>query len=358
MPSIVTSSEDEPMWSRHRAEAAQRELRSLGTGISDVDEIHAAALSVIQTVVPYDAACVGAVDPDTLLLTSGVTVGFDPSAGESDRFTQIEYGALDRHSFSNLVDQGIAVAHSGEVVPSRRGGVRFNELTKLMGFSHDVRLTFIVDRTCWAVGDLYRSGGATDFDAREIEFLESATAVVARATREALLVRRSSVDPPPVGPAVVLVGRDGRVASMTGPASEWFARPDLSGADRLAMSVRSVVAVVFGGAPSAYSRVRIGNTWAVIRASALPRGTHDDDEMVAVTIDQAASPDLTDLLVEAHGLTRRERDVCLEVVAGRSTREIADRLFIGPNTVQDHLKSIFAKTGVSSRRELVVALGG
>ena len=122
------------------------------------------------------------------------------------------------------------------------------------------------------------------------------------------------------------------------------------------MSVRSVVAVVLGGAPSAYSRVRIDNTWAVIRASGLPPGTHE--EMVAVTIDRAATPDLTELLMDAHGLTKRERDVCLEVVAGHSTREIADRLFIGPNTVQDHLKSIFAKTGVSSRRELVVSLGG
>ena len=144
------------MWSRHRAEAAHRELLALGAGLSDVDEIHAAGLSIIRTVVPYDAACVGAVDPDTLLLTSGVTIGFDPSADESDRFIQIEYGALDRHSFSNLVDQGVAVAHSGDVAPSRRDGVRFNELTKLMGFSHDLRMTFTVDGTCWAVGDLYR----------------------------------------------------------------------------------------------------------------------------------------------------------------------------------------------------------
>ncbi|MCU1611732.1 MAG: LuxR family transcriptional regulator, partial [Pseudonocardiales bacterium] len=58
----------------------------------------------------------------------------------------------------------------------------------------------------------------------------------------------------------------------------------------------------------------------------------------------------------AYGLTSRERDICREVIAGHSTADIAGRLFISANTVQDHLKSVFSKVGVRSRGELVARL--
>jgi DNA-binding CsgD family transcriptional regulator len=62
------------------------------------------------------------------------------------------------------------------------------------------------------------------------------------------------------------------------------------------------------------------------------------------------------LLLVAYGLTSRERDICREVIAGHSTADIAGRLFVSAHTVQDHLKSVFAKVGVRSRGELVARL--
>jgi FixJ family two-component response regulator len=44
------------------------------------------------------------------------------------------------------------------------------------------------------------------------------------------------------------------------------------------------------------------------------------------------------------------------VCRGRSTAQITAELCISANTVQDHLKSVFDKTGVRSRREVMAAL--
>ena len=55
----------------------------------------------------------------------------------------------------------------------------------------------------------------------------------------------------------------------------------------------------------------------------------------------------------AYGLTEREGQVVRLCMQGRSTKEMAGDLYVSAYTVQDHLKSIFDKTGVRSRNELV-----
>jgi DNA-binding CsgD family transcriptional regulator len=51
------------------------------------------------------------------------------------------------------------------------------------------------------------------------------------------------------------------------------------------------------------------------------------------------------------GLTHRETEVLALVAAGLRNAEIADRLYLTPNTVGHHLSAIYAKLGVASRTE-------
>ena len=53
------------------------------------------------------------------------------------------------------------------------------------------------------------------------------------------------------------------------------------------------------------------------------------------------------------GMTGREVDIVRLLGAGLSNAEIAERLFISPRTVENHLRSIYAKAGVNRRTQLL-----
>ena len=60
----------------------------------------------------------------------------------------------------------------------------------------------------------------------------------------------------------------------------------------------------------------------------------------------------------ACGLSPRETQLLGHVAAGAATRDIARLMFLSEHTVQDHLKSIFAKTATRTRRTLLARVFG
>jgi DNA-binding NarL/FixJ family response regulator len=92
--------------------------------------------------------------------------------------------------------------------------------------------------------------------------------------------------------------------------------------------------------------------WITLHAS-LPEGRAGS---VAVVLDRTARPETTAVRLETYGVTAREREVAALIAQGCSNAEIATTLVVSPYTVQDHIKSLFEKTGVSSRRELVARI--
>ena len=72
---------------------------------------------------------------------------------------------------------------------------------------------------------------------------------------------------------------------------------------------------------------------------------------------EAARPaEMAPLMAAAYGLTDSERRITQLVAHGLTTRQIAYRLHVSAYTVQDHLKSIFDKSGTGSRGELIAKL--
>ena len=166
---------------------------------------------------------------------------------------------------------------------------------------------------------MVRSGA--DFTDRETDYLAAVAPALATATRLAV---RSEAQASRRGgrPAVLVLGPGGAQRAATPAAQEWRDRLDDIAPGRFALMMQ----VMASGARTAASggfRARVRDAqgqWASLEASPLV-GEADDE--VAVVIEPVSGDQLVGLLLAAYGLSPREREVCHEVMAGRSTADIA-----------------------------------
>jgi DNA-binding CsgD family transcriptional regulator len=57
-----------------------------------------------------------------------------------------------------------------------------------------------------------------------------------------------------------------------------------------------------------------------------------------------------------NGISNRERDIIRLLILKKTSKEIAEKLFISPNTVDTHRRNILKKLNISSTGELVALL--
>ena len=100
-------------------------------------------------------------------------------------------------------------------------------------------------------------------------------------------------------------------------------------------------------------------------AGELERAANVARELGAGTVEELAERALRSLGVRtwrrvAAGapLTEREQEVARLVTEGATNREIAQRLFLSPKTVERHVSNVFKKIGVRNRAELASRLSG
>jgi DNA-binding CsgD family transcriptional regulator len=72
----------------------------------------------------------------------------------------------------------------------------------------------------------------------------------------------------------------------------------------------------------------------------------------------APEPEKLETLVSTYGISSREREILVLILAGKNNNEIADQLCISPNTVRNHVYNIYGKLHVKNRIQLKTLCDG
>ena len=334
-----------------RRRAVER-LERLGGASLDDEAVRRAALDVLRTALPFDAWSWATSDPASQLAVSALAEHpfergmLDLLCAEEDPLEVNRRSVLAR---ARSPVAALSISTHGHLERSRRWREQFDAYA----VADELRIVF-ADRTgCWGYLDLY-AFGATQYGEDEIRVAHAFARLLTPALRRASAPPRAMRHVADMrDPAVILVGCDLRVRAQTGPASRWLSQLRSGAHQPLPCAVLAATARAIGAADDAAAVVRercADGQWATVRAARLDTGG------VAVTVEHSAPRDVLDYLARAVALTRRERDVLSLLFTGHDTRSVAERLVISPGTVHDHVKSILAKTGHSSRRELAASV--
>jgi DNA-binding CsgD family transcriptional regulator len=316
---------------------------------------------ILRNAVAFDGFCSMTVDPATMLLTSHVA---HDSVRPEDvpRLGRNEFLEEDVNKFAELAQArspaGVLTDATGRR-PER--SPRYREILRPNGFGDELRFTLLDGGACWGWVALYRREESGEFEGEDAELVASLSRLLAEGLRRAILLAAVPTEESPDAPGLILLAADGAVEATTPTAERWLgtllAEPPAVG-DLPAIvnnvAYRALLAARGGAAEGARARVpTTTGTWLVIHGSVIGDPA---EGRTAVILEPARSPELAPLIVAAHGLTAREREITELVLHGLSTGEIAGRLHLTEYTVQDHLKAIFEKAGVRSRRELVAQI--
>jgi DNA-binding CsgD family transcriptional regulator len=341
--------------------AADR-IERVGPGCVDGRVLRELLLAEIRRHVDFDAYAWVLTDPET-------EVGSDPLAAvpclaELPRLIRLKY-STDVNRWTRLRSP-VASLHAATAGRLERALV-WREM--LSGYQvTDIASAVLRDRFgCWAFLDLWRTAPAPPFAAADLDYL---AAVVPRVTARLRRLQAATFDGArPAGdrrgPVVLVLSPDLEVRAQTADTDAYLRALVPAEADRQpvpagAYNVGAQLIAAELGVDAHPPRTRVHlpeGPWLTLSAARMTGAEAAGD--IAVGIEAASARDRLDLFSRAHGLTRRESEVMLALPRGLDTRQLASDLFVSENTVQDHLKSIFDKTGTRSRAALLArALGG
>jgi DNA-binding CsgD family transcriptional regulator len=326
----------------------------------DAEQARRAATEELRRAVGFERWCWPLTDPKSALATSGIgEFDFWPSL---PRLVQLEEHG-DVTSKPGLVmgrqaSVSLSAATGGDLTRSPR----WRECLSPYGIGDEL-MTACRDRHgCWGSVELMRDSDDAPFDEDDVRLLHELAPILGTLLRRSLARswQADGGDSRAFPPATLIVDTELRPTSWTRAFSDWLAELH-GGAEMLPPAVYEIGARVLTppdaatGLPMSVRLRTVTGRWAVIEGAPLEGA---DRGHVAITIRDASSDEIFDLLCKIHDLTPRERQLVALMLDGLATKQLAEALCISPHTVQDHLKAIFEKTGVRSRRELNSHLAG
>ena len=323
------------------------------------------ALAVLRRVIGFDAYVWLMTDPETSV--GSAPLADVPCLPELPRLIRLKYlTTVNRWTTLTTQVASLRRATGGDLARS----LLWRELLCEYQIG-DIATSVHRDRFgCWAFLDLWRTEGASPFAAAELEFLDRIAGPLGTALRHsqaAAFTAGRTGEPASAGPVVLLLSPSLEVRAQT-PQTQRYLRllvppaaagqaPVPAGAYNVGAQLLATEAGVDANPPRA--RVHLdGGHWLTLRAARMDSGPPAAGHDIAVSIEITAPNDRMSLFARACGLTSREAELLGQVATGASTRDIARVMFVSEHTVQDHLKSIFAKTGTRTRQALLARVLG
>jgi DNA-binding CsgD family transcriptional regulator len=333
------------------ARRLRRELSELADSGLEWAELATRASSLLRRHVTFDKACWHSLDPESLVLTGALKEGIHR---DEPRLPRYEASVDDFNKFAYLAGCNPPV---GILSQATRGNLaasaRFRDILASLGIGWELRAVFCAGGAAWGACSLYRSPDAADFGARDAELVAAVVDVLGTGFRRSLLLHGLAMPSSAHGPGLVLLDDADAVKAITPAAERWLAHLVDIGPTRERRLPSPVYSAAARARASGMARARVftpSGGGLLLHANRLAT---DDRNLVAVIVEPASAADVAELKLEAYGLTARERQISELVLEGASTAAIAGKLHLSPLTVQDYLKSVFDKTGVRSRRDLV-----
>ncbi|MGY2874463.1 DNA-binding NarL/FixJ family response regulator [Marmoricola sp. URHA0025 HA25] len=346
------------------ARRVQRDIDVIARAGLETRDFLAEAIASLGRVVPHVGACVAHLDPSTRLNTGAHKFGDLLGRDEHDaQWGLLEFTPPNPVALRELAARNLPAVAIQEW--NRTGDEPTSRLDDFMrpnfDYGDELRTVFRDGDQVWGGMSIFRGDSDRPFDAADVAFMSSLSTAFALGMRTGLLAGlMSAAAVPASGPAVLIVGADDTITQLSDGAEERLTELTTSTelptgvVAALVAAARRYAAGTLDHPPRCRTRGRNG-MWLTLHATTLSArdGAAGD---VVVTIDEARPPEIVPLVVAAFDLTPRERDVTLLVLQGVETKEIATRLHLSPYTVQDHLKSVFDKACVRSRRELIARI--